>query len=217
MIDWLKKRLTPAKRAVSRWTELAEAIQTFWEEQFDPEAQRILDLRSVFTASDADLVTIMGELRDYFRDDIGVDEDRPVQILWRRLELQGKETDNLVQMALRRKFLGLDIEWVPLYHHKTDAYGTNFKKLIEIEHGGLSESDFFLSSRGKISLASKTLNQQSLTFAEYLSAIEEEMERLLPTHIVYGGTEIVEEEVTLYLYFGGFVAEGIVTTVEWSD
>ncbi|MFH1984771.1 MAG: hypothetical protein ABIL58_23265 [Pseudomonadota bacterium] len=193
---------------------MAEALQQYWEENFDPEAQKITDLRSVFTAAAPDLVTIMGELGDYFRTDIGADKDRPVQILWRRLELQGKETENLVQMALRRKFLGLDIGWVPLFHHKTDEYGTNFKRQAEIDFEVLDQDDFFLTSRGKIVLASHTLNQQRLSFTDFLAALGEELERLLPTHIVYAGTGLTELLIPMSLYSGGYVVEGVVTTIE---
>ena len=155
----------------------------------------------------------MGELGDYFRADIGSEDDRPIQVIWRRLELQGKETENLIQLALRRKFLGLDINWVPLYHEKAAEYGTAFKKLEDIQHEGLNESDYFLTSRGKIQLASNSLNSQTLTFAEFLTAVEEELERFLPTHIVYGGSELTSSELSLPFYFGGFVVEGPITAL----
>jgi hypothetical protein len=214
MIDWLKKRLVPAKGDTSRWSELAEACQTFWETYFDPYAQRLLDLRSIYTAWADDLETIMAELGDYFRADIGESIDRPIQIVWRRLELQGKETESLVHMTLRRKFLGLDIEWVPLYHEKTAEYGTAFKKLEEIEFAGLDVADYFLTSHGKIQLASKSLDQQNLSFADFLAAVTEEIERFLPTHIVYDGAELTSDELSAPLYFGGFVVEGVTTGIE---
>jgi hypothetical protein len=211
LADWLKKRLTPVKRAVPRWDGFAEATQEFWEEIFDPESKRIDDLRSVFTADQDDLVTIMNELGDRFRDDIGLEEDRPLHVVWRRLELQGKETENLIQMALRRKFLGIDIQWVPLYAYKAAVYGADLKAIDEIELYALNPDDYFLTSRGKIRLASTTLGRQTgVTFAALLAAIDEEIERLLPTHIVYDGTEMVTQDVPLSLYFGGYVAEGII-------
>lgn len=213
MIDWLKKRLSPVKDDPGRWTELAEALQQYWEENFDPDAKDLGDLLSVFSTSKEDLKVIIAELGDYFRSDIGVENDWPIQILWRRLELQGKETENLIQMVLRRKFLGLDIRWSPLYAHKTDSYGTNFKKKEEITYQGLDVSDFFLSSRGKISLISPNLTQQGLSFSDFLIAVEEEVERILPTHITYEGTDIVADVMNLYLYFGGVVVEGKVTTL----
>ena len=208
MDDWLKKRMTPARRANAGWSALAEVFQEYWDEKYLPVVQKMIDARSVFSAADDDLVTIMAELGDYFRDDINAEGDRPIQVLWRRLELQGKETENLIRMTIRRKFLGLHIEWMPLYAHKTDDYGTNFKSLTEIQLTGLSEDDFFLTSRGKIAVSSTSLDGSGYTFAEVLEAVEEELVRFLPTHIVYGGTEIVDNGLSMSLGFGGAVAEG---------
>ena len=213
MENWLSKRLSPKKRDEPRWVQLAESFQSLWEDNFDPDAQRLLDLRSIFTAWLDVLDKIISELGDYFRADIGADEDKPMQIVWRRLELEMKDTDSAIQLFLKRKFLGLDIQWVPLYHKKTDTYLSDLYSKDEIAFQGWSEDDFFLTSRGKIRLASASLNRQNLTFAEFLAAVDEETERILPTHIIYMGSELATEDMTLNLYWGGVVTEGIVTAI----
>ncbi len=212
--DWLKKRLTPAKRHTDRWAEFAEAVEQFWETYYDGSVNRLWALRSVFTAADSDLVTIVTELGDRFRDDIGREDDRPIQVIWRRLELQGKEVENLIQMALKRKFFGLDIEWVPLYAHKDADYGTDLKAWDEILLAGADPDDYFLTSRGRVRLASATMGEyHGLTYAELMAAVDEEIERLLPTHIVYEGTEVITIDTSMLVYFGGRADEGIIEYV----
>ena len=242
MIDWLKKRLQTAKRNVQRWIDLAEALQEYWEDEFDSEAERLFNMRSIYTASYADLNRIMDGLGDYFSPYIGAEENKPIQIAWRRIELQAKETESLLQMALRRKFLGLDISWIPLYHQKTADYGTAFVRLSDIAAG--SESDHFLTSRGKIRIMTDTMDKAVsveyplltdsdgaylqdidgnylisamvkpvLSYEEFIDVLEDALEHLLPTHIYYMGTELVSEP-SLSLYFGGIVTEGFITTVQ---
>lgn len=216
--DWLKKRLTPAKKKEPRWAEFSEASQSFWEESFDPESAKIDNLRSVFTAAQDDLVTVMEELGDRFRDDIGLEEDRPLHIVWRRLEIQGKETESLIQMALKRKFFGIDIQWVPLYAHKTEAYGTDLRPLDEILQTGLNIDDYFLTSRGRIRIASSTIDERAgVSFLGLLSAVDEEIERLLPTHIVYDGPEVSTNDLSLTVFFCGFIHEGIIEHIDAGD
>lgn len=193
MTDWLKSRLTPVKRGAARWAELAEAIQEFWVELFDPAIQRMIDAQSVYTAEPDDLETIMAEFADDFRNDIGGDDDRPHQIAWRRWELQSKETLAAVSSALRRKFPGLDIEWIPLYAHKTGVYGTELKSLAEIAAGGLSVDDYFLTSRGKVYLTFGT-GEPTLSVSEVLAALREVIDRILPTHIVYDGPDVAAQK-----------------------
>lgn len=191
--DWLKNRLTPAKRNVGRWAELAEAMQEFWGELFDPAVRRMVNAQSVYAAEIEDLEKIMAELADDFRNDIGGNDDRPHQIAWRRWELQSKESAAAVDSALRRKFPGLDIEWVPLYAAKAAAYGANFKSLAEITSGGLNIADYFLTSRGKVYLSFGT-GEPILPVSEVLAALSEEMDRILPTHIVYDGPDVAAQK-----------------------
>jgi hypothetical protein len=54
---------------------------------------------------------------------------------------------------------------------------------------------------------------EGLTYTELMAAVDEEIERLLPTHIVYEGTEVVTVDTSMPLYFGGFVTEGIIESV----
>lgn len=207
MEDWLKKRISPNKNKVARWNDMSEALQEYWEEYSDLGIQELSDLRNIFTSSPENLEKTMRELGDYFRADIGDDNDWPIQIAWRRLELQAKEMDSTIQRVLKRKFLGLDIQWTVLYAHKTDEYGTNFKTLSEIQNQGLNQAEFFLSSRGKVSIVSPEWDSSETPFNGLITAIGEEAERILPTHIYYMGTSILAEALVLYLYWGGVAVE----------
>lgn len=213
MIDWLKKRLTPAKAKVDRWVHFAEALQQLWEENFDGYIEELKSLSSVFLMNSENLQLTMDELGDYFRADVGTENDWPIQVLWRRLELQAKESDDIIQRVLKRKFLGLNIQWVPRYAHKTDPYGTNFKKLSEIEADGLDVNDYFLTSRGQISLISPDWERLGMTFSEFAIKAADEIRRTLPTHIVYDGTDIIENRIELNMFVDGYVVEGIHTSV----
>ena len=56
MIDWLKKRLSPIKNNADRWTQLAEAIQEFWEGYFDPEMEEVANLEVLKTFFEGEMV-----------------------------------------------------------------------------------------------------------------------------------------------------------------
>lgn len=184
--DWLKARQTPAKRVVARWAELSEALEAFWEEQFDPAVQRMIDAQSVYTADPDDLVTIMGEFGDSFRADIGSDSDRPHQVAWRRWELQQKESVAAVVSALRRKLRGFIIEWNALYASKGSAYGETFFTLPELKSMG-GWADYWLTSRGRVDISTDDLARYwgGGDFCTFIAAIEGELARVIPTHICY--------------------------------
>ena len=105
MQDWLVKRLTPAKRTVSRWTEFGSVIQTFWETLFDPEFDRISRMSSIYTADADGQRRIIADLGDYFEPD-QADISIPISVAMRKLELAMKDTDYPIMAAIRR--IGLE-------------------------------------------------------------------------------------------------------------
>lgn len=134
MIDWLKKRLSPVKRDSSRWRDLAEAIQGFWAENFDPSYDVLAGLRSIYTADDTNQKRIVVELGHYFEDGIS-DENIPVSVATRKMELHQKETNVPLVRSMAR--IGFVAEWAPLYAPRGEIYGTAFYTEDELEAAGL--------------------------------------------------------------------------------
>ena len=88
MINWRFQRLTPAKRSESRWAELASTLESIWEEFIDPRISRVERLRSSYLADSDALARKLREMGDYFSYDMPREEDKPIALAWRRLELQ---------------------------------------------------------------------------------------------------------------------------------
>jgi hypothetical protein len=124
MIDWLKKRLSPVKSDTPRWQHFAEALQEFWEENFDPEIERLRNLRSLYTADEAGQRKIVDEMGRYFEDGIP-SANIPMTVARQQVELFQKHTITPLENAWRR--LGIEnAEWRPLYAHVADTYGDKF-------------------------------------------------------------------------------------------
>ena len=215
--DWLVKRLTLKRKDSERWVQFAEAIQELWEYYFFPAFEAMENLRSIYTADDATLITSMAELGDYFRDDYGVEEDRILQILWRRLEVVQKGTEGIITTAMKRKFLGFNVKWEPLWHSKAEDYGTEFFTADYITLQGWDFDDFWLTSRGKISLVSKTLPFGEGSLEDFLAAVDEEVERIRPAHIHYMGTTLASDTMELQMGFGAHVATAPTTYIGMNE
>ncbi len=134
MIDWLKKRLSPVKKDSSRWKELAEAIQDFWAENFDPGYNVLAGLRSIYTADSANQKRFLVEMGHYFEDGIA-EENIPVSVAMRKMELHQKETNVPLVRSMAR--IGFAAEWAPLYAPRGEVYGTSFYTEDELEAAGL--------------------------------------------------------------------------------
>jgi len=105
MLDWMVKRLTPAKREVARWRDLGAALQTFWETLFDPELDKIRRMNSIYTADLDGQRRIVADLGDYFEPD-QADISIPISVAMRKLELAMKDTDYPIRSAIQR--IGLE-------------------------------------------------------------------------------------------------------------
>ena len=134
MNDWLKKRLSPTKKDSSRWKELAEAIQEFSAENFDPDYNVLAGLRSIYTADEVNQKRIIAEMGHYFEDGI-TDENIPASVSARKMELHQKETNVPLVRSMAR--IGFASEWMPLYAPRGDVYGTAFYTEDELAAAGL--------------------------------------------------------------------------------
>lgn len=187
MLDWLVKRLSPVKDAEERWVDFATALQTYWEGQFDPSGKRLIDLRSVYTSSDADLRRRIREYGDYFAYDMPRIDDRPIAVAWRKRELQFKDTEEIVSSTFRRHYSDLPVSWIPLYAPRNKAYGTEFVDGETIEKFFLPEESYFLTSRGILSTDLGHLHQMGVVKDDFIAQATAVMARTKPLHIVFGG------------------------------
>jgi len=134
MIDWLKKRLSPVKKDSPRWKELAESIQEFWADNFDPNYDVLAGLRSIYTADVTNQRRLAVEMGHYFEDGTS-DENIPASVAMRKMELHQKETNVPLVRSMSR--IGFVAEWAPLYAPSGEIYGTAFYTENELEANGL--------------------------------------------------------------------------------
>jgi hypothetical protein len=212
MEDWLKKRLSPYKVKDARWTGLAVALQEFWEDNFDPEYARLLDMRSVYTASPEDLAHRLRELGDYFTPDYPTEFDQPLTVAWRESELQRKGTEFILISTFRRNFSGMDVRWMPLWADKSGEYGSGFLSADLVPSG---DTAHFLTSRGKVLADLSHLYADGRwSKTEFAALVLSLVRKLKPLHIVYDGMIFV-----LHATAGAEIsalAEGLESTHAWS-
>jgi hypothetical protein len=178
MINWLKKRLSPVKKDSSRWKELAEAIQEFWAENFDPDYDVIANLRSIYTADSTNQKKLLVEIGPYFEDGIA-EENIPVSTAMRKMELHQKETDIPLVRAMVR--LGVVAEWKPLYVLPDADYGDAFYTNDQVAVLGESVDNCLLTSRGVL-----VIDMSSVPISEDTANLAVRRCRsLLPLHIVF--------------------------------
>lgn len=164
MENWLQKRLTPAKQKNARWTGLAHVLESLWDANFIPRLSRYQRLRSSFEADDADLAKQIAQMGDYFSYDLPKPEDRAVALAWRRLELEYKDLELILSMALRRHFGSLRIDWFPIYAPKDEPYGTGFipfDQMRPMDQKNIPLDGYFLTSRGVVAIDKGTLYRQT--------------------------------------------------------
>ncbi len=204
-LDWLKNRLTRVKRETPRWAELAEALETFWEAQFDAEYAKALTLRSIYTANSTDQQRMLAELGEFYERDLD-DKNRAVAFAMRKLELLQKETTVLITNYIQRHGIAT-AKWESLYALKAEVYGTRFLTASELIAMGevpgentlslrldgtwkvkslspvkLSSVGNYLTSRGRI-ICNLAEVERTAAFGELGAFVR----RIKPLHIVYAG------------------------------
>lgn len=194
--------LTPIQNGSKRWQQLFEVLNEWVDDNVEPRVQRIENLRSVFSMHPDDLAQKLADLGSWFDVTMPVaQESKPLAVLWRKEELLLKNTLVPLRLMLRRNFDGLDSRWTPLYCRKTDDYKKeNLKFAHEIETLKHSMDDYFLTSRGYLTVDVGHLHKLGYTRQNFLQIVEREAERLVPLRVVYEGERfllIVEIDVPL--------------------
>lgn len=192
MDNWLSSRLTPAKSKEPRWVEFATVLERIWEEFFDPDMSRVERLRSNYTADDADLIKKIREMGDYFAFDLPKHEDRPISVGWRRLELEYKDMELILQSVFRRHFLNLPVTWFPIFapqEQSAHPYGSIFDVAAGPwpDRKNSPPDAWFLTSRGRLGTDYGALMRTGLSKQEFLDRALPLLKRTKPLHIVYDG------------------------------
>ncbi len=190
MEEWLKKRLTPSKQKITRWSDLAEILEALWGLYYDPEISRTQRLRSSYTAEDQDLFKKIREMGDYFSYDLPKQEDRPVSLAWRRLELEYKDVEFIVKSALRRHFGDFPCTWYPLFAKINKPYGSEYvvgDYLTNESDKNIPTEGYFLTSRGILGINKRGLFVNGISKDEFKERSYPVIMRTKPLHIVFDG------------------------------
>lgn len=189
-MSWLQSRLTPAKSENPRWKGLAKVLEKIWDGNFIPYLSRYQRLRSSFEADDADLAKQIAQMGDYFSYEFPKPQDRAISLAWRRLELEYKDLELILSMALRRHFGSLEIEWLPIYAPKDKVYGEDlipFDQIRPKSQKYIPADNHFLTSRGMIGVSLNSIYSQGYAKQEIYSEAYPLVKRIKPIHIVFDG------------------------------
>lgn len=231
MINWLQKRLSGSQKKSERYVKLAEALEQYWEENFDPLFQDMVNSRSIYTASEEDLAKKIAELGDRFTADYPTGYDKPLALAWRRNEIKRKNTSFLLTNSFRRNFENLEVRWAPLWAAKNLPYGSEFKlddELTEVEKNSL----YFLTSRGNLFVNVGQIYALKIKKSDFLIYAERIVYKSKPEHIVYDGpvfyldlpvdfnmdfTFTAESKRTIALYVMGYRFDDIAADIQRLD
>lgn len=189
-MSWLQSRLTPAKAENPRWKGFAKALEGIWDDNFIPYLSRYQRLRSSFEADDADLAKQIAQMGDYFSYEFPKPQDRAISLAWRRLELEYKDLELILSMALRRHFGSLEIQWLPLYAPVDKTYGEDlvpFEQVRPDSQKYIPPDGHFLTSRGVIGVSLNSIYSQGYTKQDVYSEAFPLVKRIKPIHIVFDG------------------------------
>lgn len=194
--DWFKDRLIPAKQTSELWSGFANAVQSLMESAVLPLIERTANRKSLFSMDSEAMDLRIKELGRFFYINEDSSASLPVLLQQRLDEIHFKGTDRPIESTLWREFKNLAADWKPLYapvDQESYPYGTYFVTENELEAAKAKYGDFFLTSRGRISVA---LNDVYDTFSdvnpeevlnEFIAQFKLVVEPLIPLTIVFDG------------------------------
>lgn len=199
-VNWLRDRLTAAKKNSPMWVELADAIQEVFELQVEPVIDRLRGMNSTFSMTEEDLRKKVNELGSFFAISDRVEmEDWPLALMQRQDEIRLKKTDYPMESTINREFAGLKIEWRPLYapmDQNAYPYGSYFATEEQLQYETIPADQWFLTARGVLYLPITELTKafpEAGSVDEQTTLFEETLSRLItpmiPLHIVYDGAQ----------------------------
>lgn len=194
--DWLLKQLTPAKQESEIWQGYVSTLQTMYEQTIEPITQRIDNRKSFFTMDVQDLDTRINELGQFFAIRAKSDASKPILLAQRLDEIHFKGTSRPITATFWREFENIPAKWEPLYapiDQSKKPYGELLIPENQIPYAEQTYGEFFLTSRGMISLSLNSLyelygaEKQSELVKRIQAQYKEIIEPLLPLDIVSDG------------------------------
>ena len=190
--NWLIKRLSPKRSENPRWVQMAEAIQEFWDENFEPSIEQYENLRSIFTADEEGIDQRLSELGSKFEVALPIlPTSKAVAYAMRGYEIHRKDRRISIEQILQRDFKGAVVRWLPLYAVIGESYGTRFLTDIEASEAGFTDSELYLTNRGKTLVNAPAAHDSGYSNSDIQDAVDRKLVEIKPLHIVYEGVQFI--------------------------
>ncbi|WP_292257020.1 hypothetical protein [Marinospirillum sp.] len=172
--------------------QMAEAIQEFWDENFEPSVDQYERLRSIFTADEEGIDRRLAELGSKFEVALPIlPTSKSVAYAMRGYEIHRKDRRSSIEQMLQRDFRGAVISWLPLYAVIGEPYGTRFLTEIEMGELGIDPSEAYMTSRGKTLVNSPVAKESGFSSDSIRAALDRKLLEIKPAHIVYDGIQFI--------------------------
>ncbi|UVN08074.1 MAG: hypothetical protein [Bacteriophage sp.] len=197
--DWIKNHLIPEKRDAGLWPGFADALQEIYEDQIEPLLERLSARKSFFTMHPDDLDKRIKEYGQFFVIGQNGTASRPILLTQRLDEVHFKGTDQPIIATFWREFGNLPVTWEPLYapvDQDLCPYGMFFTTAAGMEVAAASFGEFFLTSRGTISVDLNRLyeiygfDEQDKLVKRLISDFDRIVAPLLPLETVFDGISL---------------------------
>ncbi|MCU3341341.1 hypothetical protein N8V28_21645 [Enterobacter hormaechei subsp. hoffmannii] len=197
--DWIKNHLIPEKRDAGLWPGFVDALQETYEDQVEPLLERLSARKSFFTMHTDDLDKRIKEYGQFFVIGENGTACRPILLTQRLDEVHFKGTDQPIISTFWREFGNLPVTWEPLYapvDQDLCPYGMFFTTAAGMEIAESSFGEFFLTSRGTISVDLNRLyeiygfDEQDNLVKRLISDFDRIVAPLLPLETVFDGISL---------------------------
>lgn len=197
--DWIKNHLIPEKRDAGLWPGFTDALQETYEDQIEPLLERLSARKSFFTMHPDDLDKRIKEYGQFFVIGQNGTASRPILLTQRLDEVHFKGTDQPIIATFWREFGNLPVTWEPLYapiDQDLCPYGMFFTTAAGMEVAAASFGEFFLTSRGTISVDLNRLyeiygfDEQDKLVKRLISDFDRIVAPLLPLETVFDGISL---------------------------
>lgn len=197
--DWIKNHLIPEKRDTGLWPGFADSLQLAYEDAVEPLLERLSARKSFFTMHADDLDKRIKEYGQFFVIGENGTASRPILLTQRLDEVHFKGTDQPIISTFWREFGNLPVTWEPLYapvDQELCPYGLFFTTAAGVEVAAASFGEFFLTSRGTISVDLNRLyeiygyEEQDKLVKRLISDFDRIVAPLLPLETVFDGISL---------------------------
>lgn len=202
--EWFSNLLTPRKNESQPWQEMIGVLRQYYESDVHPNIKRVKDRVAFSTMSEQDLDIKIAELGKFFVIRTDDKKNRPIVLAQRLDEIHFKGTERPIEATFWREFKMLPARWEPLYapvDQERFPYGSVFLQGYGLEGAKSIYGDFFLTSRGSISISINDLRRayssdsddEDLMIKRLIDDVDLIIKPLIPLHIVFDGFRFVIE------------------------